>query len=127
MVVGARRAVVSISETTDLLRFPNHHHLRGGDYRKWSQKEEVSSEQQMCGPKRLVDVSGQRKMVATRGTSKKMGCSSRRAHQVPMLSAENRKMRLQFTQTQQNWTIEDWENVAGLTSLDFRCDAPNRW
>lgn len=94
-------------------------------YRKWSQKGEVSSEQQMCGPKRLVDVSGQRKMVVTRGTSKKMGCSSRRAHQV--LSAENRKMRLQFTQTQENWTIEDWENVAGLTSLDFHCDAPYKW
>lgn len=29
MVVDARWAVVSISETTDLLRFPNHHHLWG--------------------------------------------------------------------------------------------------
>ncbi len=30
----------------------------------------------------------------------------------PLLSAKNRKQRLQFTQTHQNWTIEDWKNVA---------------
>ncbi len=30
----------------------------------------------------------------------------------PLLSAKNRKRRLQFTQTHQNWTIEDWKNVA---------------
>ncbi len=33
-------------------------------------------------------------------------------HQVPLLSDKNRKRRLQFTQTHQNWTIEDWKNVA---------------
>ncbi len=29
-----------------------------------------------------------------------------------LLSAKNRKQRIQFTQTHQNWTIEDWINVA---------------
>ncbi len=38
--------------------------------------------------------------------------SSRRPHRVPILSAKNRKRRLQFTQAQQNWTIEDCKNVA---------------
>ncbi len=38
--------------------------------------------------------------------------SSRRPHRVPLLSAKNRKRRLQFTQAHQNWTIEDWKNVA---------------
>ncbi len=45
-------------------------------------------------------------------TLKQMGYSSRRPHQVPLLSAKNRKRRLQFTQTHQNWTKEDWNNVA---------------
>ncbi len=48
----------------------------------------------------------------TRQTLKKMVYSSRRPHRVPVLSAKNRKQRLQFTQTHQNWTIEDWKNVA---------------
>ncbi len=45
-------------------------------------------------------------------TLKQMGHSSRRPHRVPLLSAKNRKRRIQFTQTHQNWTIEDWKNVA---------------
>ncbi len=45
-------------------------------------------------------------------TPKQMGYSSRRPHQVPLLSAKNRKRRLQFAQAHQNWTIEDWKNVA---------------
>ncbi len=48
----------------------------------------------------------------TRRTLKQMGSSSRRPHRVPLLSAKNRKRRLQFTQARQNWTIEDWKNVA---------------
>ncbi len=31
---------------------------------------------------------------------------------MPLLSAKNRKRRLQFAQAHQNWTIEDWKNVA---------------
>ncbi len=41
-----------------------------------------------------------------------MGYSSRRTHRVPLLSAKNRKRRLQFAQTHQNWTIKDLKNVA---------------
>ncbi len=48
----------------------------------------------------------------TRRTLKQMGSSSRRPHRVPLLSAKNRKRRLQFAQAQQNWTIEDCKNVA---------------
>ncbi len=44
-------------------------------------------------------------------TLKQMGYSSRRPHRVPLLSAKNRKRRLQFAQAHQNWTIEDWKNV----------------
>ncbi len=48
----------------------------------------------------------------TRWTLKQMGYSSRRPHRVPLLSAKNRKQRIQFTQAHKNWTIEDWKNVA---------------
>ncbi len=41
-----------------------------------------------------------------------MGYSSRRSHRVSLLSAKNRKRRLQFAQAHQNWTIEYWKNVA---------------
>ncbi len=48
----------------------------------------------------------------TRRTLKQIGYSNRRPHRVLLLSAKNRKRRLQFTQAHQNWTIEDWKNVA---------------
>ncbi len=48
----------------------------------------------------------------THRTLKQMGSSSRRPHRVPLLSAKNSTRRIQFTQNHQNWTIEDWKNVA---------------
>ncbi len=104
-------------------------------------KEKISSEQQFCGRKCLVNVRGQGRMgrliredrkatvtqITTRYTQgmqntisertthwtlKQMNYSSRRPHRVPLLSAKNRTRRLQFTQAQLNWTIEDWKNVA---------------
>ncbi len=48
----------------------------------------------------------------TRQTLKQMGYSSSKPHQVPLLSAKNRKQRLQFAQAHKNWTIEDWKTVA---------------
>ncbi len=78
MVVGDRRAGLSISKTADLLGFS--HTTISRVNREWSEKEKISY-------------------------------SSRRPHRVPLLSAKNRKRRLQFAQVQQNWTIEDWKNV----------------
>ncbi len=45
-------------------------------------------------------------------TLKQMGYISRRPHWVLLLSAKNRKRMLQFARAHQNWTIEDWKNVA---------------
>ncbi len=114
-------------------------------------KKKISSERQLCGWKCLVDVRGQRRMDrllrddrnatvtqittrynqgmqntiserTTRRTLKQMSYSSRRPHRVPLLSAKNRKQRLQFTQDHQNWTIADWKNVAwvSISAATFR-------
>ncbi len=55
----------------------------------------------------------------TRRTLKQMGYSSRRPHRVTLLSAKNRKRRLQFAQALQNWTIEDRKNVAWFDESQF--------
>ncbi len=114
-----------------------HNHLLG--LQRMVRKRENIQWAQLCGQKCLVDVRGEwewlvrddRKATVTqitprynqcmqntiserttRRTLKQMGCSSRRPHRVPLLSAKNRKRRLQFAQVHQNWTIEDWKNVA---------------
>ncbi len=40
-------------------------------------------------------------------------------HCVPFLSANNRKLRLQFAQTHQNWTTEDWKKFAWSDESQF--------
>ncbi len=126
MVVGARQAGLSISETADLLEFS--HATISMVYREWSEKEKISSEQQFFGQKCRVDARGQRRMArlvrddrkatvtiserTTRRTLKQMGYSSRGPHRVPLLLAKNRKLRLQFARAHQNWATEDWKNVA---------------
>ena len=48
-----------------------------------------------------------------------MGYNSSRPHQVPLLSAKNRNLRLQCKQVHQNWTGEDEKNVAWSDESGF--------
>ncbi len=139
IVVGDRRTGLSISQTADLLGFS--HTTISSVYREWTEKEIISSEQQLCGWKCLVDVRGQRRMDrlvrddrkttvtqittrynqgmkntisehTTRQTLKQMDSSSRRPHRVPLLSAKNRTRRIQFTQTSPKLDNRRLKNVA---------------
>ncbi len=116
----------------------------------------ISRERQLCGRKCLVDVRGQRRMNrlvrddrkttltqittrynqdlqntisehTTRRTLKQMGSSSRRPHRVPLLSDKNSTRRIQFTQAHQNWTIEDWKNVAWSDESQFLLIHSDDW
>ncbi len=137
MVVGARRAGLSISKTADLLGSSRTSISRV--YREWSEKEKniqwaaVVWTKMPCWCQRRMGrlVRDDRKATetqittrynqgmqntisehATHRTLKQMNYSSRRPHRVLLLSAKNSTRRLQFTQVHQNWTIEDWKNIA---------------
>ncbi len=56
MLVGARRAGLSISKTADLLGFSRT--IISRVCREWSEKEKISSERQLCGRK-CLDVRGE--------------------------------------------------------------------
>ncbi len=136
MVVGARRAGLSISEIADL---PGFSRTTISSLQRMVWKREniqwaaVVWMKMPCWYQRRMGrlVRDDRKITVTKITTrynqgmqntisehtthrtlKQMRYSSRRTHRVPLLSVKNRKRRLQFTQAHQNWTIEDWKNVA---------------
>ncbi len=136
MIVGVRRAGLSISKTADLLGFSRTNISMV--YREWYWKRENIQWAAVVGMKipcwcqrrmgrlfrddRKATVTKNHSLQpryaeyiserTTRRTLKQMDYSSRRPHRVLLLSAKNKKRRLQFAQDHHNWTIEEWKNVA---------------
>ncbi len=139
MVVGARRAGLSVSRTATLLGFSCSTVSRV--YQGWSTTQRTSSQRQASGRKRLIDERGQRRLTrivqsnrratvsqltvqynigaerpikecTTRRTLTRMGYGSRRPNRVPLLSAKHKKLRLQWAKERKHWTLEDWKNIA---------------
>ena len=142
MIVGARRAGSSISETAGLLGFSRVRVSRV--YQEWCDKQKTSSQLQSCGWKQLVDerlgenhassqvghkqanndVVQQRcendiSERTTRRSMSRMGYCSRRPHRVPLLSAKNKKTWVQLTHGHQHWTIKEWKNIAWSDKSQF--------
>ncbi len=64
----------------------------------------------------------------TSRTLKWIGYSSKRPQRVPLLSAKNRKLRLQWMQAHQNWTVEDckkchlvWQMLISAVTYRQQC------
>ncbi len=151
MVVGQKLHLV-ISKTADLLGFSRTTISRV--YRERSDKEKIMqwvavvwTKMPCWGQRRMARlVRSYRKVTVTQITTrynqgmqntisehtthrtlKQMGSSSRRPHRVPLLSAKNRKRRIQFTQDHQDWTIEDWKNVAWSDESEFGVKNMKAW
>ncbi len=136
MVVGARRAGLSISETADLLGFSCTTISRV--YRERSKKEKISRERQFCGWKCLFGARSQKRMARLVWTDRKatviqttthynwgvqksisgacqtlkqMDYSTISPHQVPLLSTK--------TKSSNHWTWQ-WVHCTQMTSTVTR-------
>ena len=125
MVVGVRRTSLSVSRTATLLGFScsTVSHV----YREWSTTQTASSQQQTSAQKWLIYERGQRRLTqivqsnrhvlvsqltvqdnigakrptikcANRRTSTRMGYGSLRPYRVPLLSAKNKNLQLQWAE-----------------------------
>ncbi|KAF7646836.1 hypothetical protein LDENG_00181680 [Lucifuga dentata] len=116
MIVGARRAGCSISETVSLFGLSKTTVSRV--YREWCEKQKTSSHRWSCGRKRLVDEKGERRMERVVEANSQATCTQIRALYNNNNNNNNNAERLRpisLTTTRRT-----------LKRLGYSCKAPRR-
>ncbi len=112
MVVGARRAGLSISETADLLGFSRT--IVSRVYRECSEKEKISSERQFSGWKYLVECRDQRRMV-------RMAQADRKATVTQITTCYNRGTQKSISERTTRWTLKQMGYGSRRPRCSRRC------
>lgn len=129
MIVGARRAGCSISETVSRLGFSKTSVSRV--YREWCQEHKTSSQRGSCGRKRLVDDSGERVMESVveandrASTVQIQALYNSSGHEKPISLRTNRRTlkRLGYSHRAQR---RDSLVMAGLEALSVYASCPEQ-
>lgn len=138
MIVGARCVGTSISKTAALVKCSRAAVVNV--YKEWTIKQKTGSQRQTCGRHRVLNARSERRLArvvqrnrratvrqiashlnqgatvnvserTVRRTLRRIGYGSRRPVRKPLLSALNKRRRLQFAKEHKHWTVDDWKRV----------------